>query len=402
MKHNTQILFDAIEAEDVDQVLSLLQQGAQVNETNEEAAQPLHIACTTLSTTIVDILLDAGADIFARDNWGMTPLAFAAWLGREEIVRLLLERGAGEDKQDLQRAIRSATRDNGHNVIPILMEYGAHFGLVEAIYMRDDKKVHRYFTEGVDVNHVEYGDTLLIHATKSSLGDIGRETYLPLLLSLGADVNAQSEKDGYTALMVAAERGYPNCVQLLLEHGADPTIQGKTGETALNLAIANQANNGGVIALLQSKLSVYKEHGVRFSLVEAIYMRDDETVHRYLADGIDVNHVEDGDTLLIYATMSSLDGLGHETYLPLLLNLGADVNAQSKHGGYTALMIASCNNYPYCVQLLLEHEADPNIQDMEGETALNYAITNQPNDDGRVIALLQSALSNYKESEYTA
>ena len=43
---------------------------------------------------IARLLLDAGASVHARNNYGMTPLHDASILGRIEIVRLLLEAGA--------------------------------------------------------------------------------------------------------------------------------------------------------------------------------------------------------------------------------------------------------------------------------------------------------------------
>ncbi len=43
---------------------------------------------------VVRLLLDAGADVNAKDEWNETALMFAAMSGHEDIVQLLTEAGA--------------------------------------------------------------------------------------------------------------------------------------------------------------------------------------------------------------------------------------------------------------------------------------------------------------------
>ncbi len=54
-----------------------------------------------------------------------------------------------------------------------------------------------------------------------------QQTYetVKMLLDLGADVNAQDTLDGRTALMGAAHKGRNDIVQLLVDHGADPSLR---------------------------------------------------------------------------------------------------------------------------------------------------------------------------------
>ena len=45
-------------------------------------------------------LLESGADVEARDNFGRTPLSSAAAKGREPVVRQLLDKGADVEAWD--------------------------------------------------------------------------------------------------------------------------------------------------------------------------------------------------------------------------------------------------------------------------------------------------------------
>ncbi len=73
----------------------LIRHGADVNQvTGIGGMTPLHMAARRGSTEVAEALLDAGADIEARDKGGETPLRRAVNCGKEGMVRLLLSRGA--------------------------------------------------------------------------------------------------------------------------------------------------------------------------------------------------------------------------------------------------------------------------------------------------------------------
>ena len=89
-------ILDAAEAGDVPRIQSLLDEGANVDSVSD-----------------------------GRFPW--TPLMKAAWRGRTEAVRLLLERGADPDHEDLDciRAITVAASASHWDVVRLLVEHGA-------------------------------------------------------------------------------------------------------------------------------------------------------------------------------------------------------------------------------------------------------------------------------------
>lgn len=65
------------------------------------------------------------------------------------------------------------------------------------------------------------------------IGNLELATYL---LDKGANVNFNHRKDGYTALMFASISSRISIVRLLLERGADPTIENSVNRTAAQMA----------------------------------------------------------------------------------------------------------------------------------------------------------------------
>ncbi len=67
----------------------LIEEGANVNDKNEDGDTPLHLVPTrTYGEEFVKLLLDAGADVNAKNKYGDTPLGDARYSG-EEIRKLL-------------------------------------------------------------------------------------------------------------------------------------------------------------------------------------------------------------------------------------------------------------------------------------------------------------------------
>jgi ankyrin repeat protein len=78
----------------------VLQKGANVNYRSGKGRTPLHIACFHGHTDTVKLLLHHGANIDACNSDGGTPLHMGVYNGHEDVIFELLNRGAKVDIQE--------------------------------------------------------------------------------------------------------------------------------------------------------------------------------------------------------------------------------------------------------------------------------------------------------------
>lgn len=194
----------------------LLQHGAQINARNVGGATPLYIAAESDRTAVVHQLLVKGADPnLARSN-GLTPLTAAAYNGNAAIVTDLLAHHADPNTPD--------------NTEKTAILYAAAKGFTPVVQL--------LLKAGVDAK-AAYGNhlTALMWAAgyADGAGIDDAQSVAKLLLDHGALLDAADNR-GRTALMIAAETGHVEMVDLLLRRGADRNLRDKSGKSAVDLA----------------------------------------------------------------------------------------------------------------------------------------------------------------------
>ncbi len=180
--------------------------------------------------SIVQLLLRAGAEVNAADEYGVTPLQAAAGSGNTDLAKLLLDAGARANAGG--RQTRSALFEaalHGHaRIVQALLDAGAD---VDAATVGSRMRAFPLSTFGlVDAD----GVTPLIVAAENGHLDVVR-----LLADAGADVN-RADAIGFTALMGAARAGHAGMVRFLLERGARPGAADASGKTARAHAVEFQ------------------------------------------------------------------------------------------------------------------------------------------------------------------
>ncbi len=87
-------IIEAIKKNDAKQVMHMLEEWPElVDKTNRLGATLLHFAVLESNKEIVELLLEYGARVNARDNRNWTPMKYAVLAGRDDIYRLLRLKG---------------------------------------------------------------------------------------------------------------------------------------------------------------------------------------------------------------------------------------------------------------------------------------------------------------------
>ena len=186
-------------------------------------------------------------------------------------------------------------------------------------------------------------------------------------------VNAQNSSSGKTALHGA--HVHPQAVKLLLEHGADPNIRDHGRCTPLYWA-ARSGNTESAAVLWKYGASVHDVDGnsTTVLMVAAMYSTDygTEVLRYFLEDGncTDILNAQDldGGTAVHYA-------YDEPQALELLLQHGADPSIEDDEGLAPLHVCASFDSRQAAV-LLLEHGADLNLKDHQKKNAMHHAVVN--------------------------
>jgi ankyrin repeat protein len=88
----------------------------------------------------------------------------------------------------------------------------------------------------------------------------GHEGVVALLLNSGADQEAKMISDGYTALIIAAQKGHLNTIKVLLANKADVRATSTAGWAALHVAARN-GHEAVVRSLLTKKPDIHARAG---------------------------------------------------------------------------------------------------------------------------------------------
>lgn len=103
--------------------------------------------------------------------------------------------------------------------------------IFEAVAQNDLVSLNLLLDQGTNVDTVDKdGNTALILAAEA-----GNPRILSVLMTHGADVNLQNFK-GETALMIAAQNGQEYYVKKLINHGAHTCVKNLDGQSAADLA----------------------------------------------------------------------------------------------------------------------------------------------------------------------
>ena len=404
-------LLKAVTTEDVDQVIRLVREGEDVNQSDarggweRESVSPLTVACITGSHEILSTLVDLGADVGpqrerVRIHWDQdqvpSPLSVASAWNNYNAVKLLMRKGAdvnGIDK-DGNMALDYAAANGNVEIVKLLLDSGAD---TDKIVSTDNSALHLTFVPAVssELYFPPFEARYDAISGSATLRTKRRQTS-KYLIERGFQVDKKNSW-GQTPLFLALSSADTETVLLLTEKKSrgkgsalgmrsdeeeqeaskrrkEAKERGREGKREMkgsplgmrrDEAEASERRRGKKETLRRARKE-YKE-GKR-----AMSLSTDTNVqvlrHRVDMKLLDVNMTDDRERTPLHEASEA----GDTEAVGLLLRLCADINAVDKDGR-TALHLAISRSHPEVALNLIHGGANANIKDDTGRNSLHYA-----------------------------
>jgi ankyrin repeat protein len=305
---------------EVEAEIEELSKKGSLNVRDSKGKTPLIHAVQFMNLKVISALIDAGADVDeagAEPNFrGKTPLMYAgkALLLNEELINVLVNAGANVNARD----------ENGGTPL-----------IYAAINSHTSKAVAALIKSGANVNDAtNYGSTALMYAAQYNL----YVDTIEILLEKGAEIEARTS-NGDTALMYAAKNRWNNnksvrgaegvdIVNALIKAGADVKARNVTGDTVLF-----GASNGEVVnALIKAGADIEARNGLGWT---PLFFSTLESIPALVKAGVDINAVDSVEGITALAKAASYDISKDRIFK--LIELGANLEI----GSVTPLMFAA-------------------------------------------------------------
>jgi ankyrin repeat protein/serine/threonine protein kinase len=218
------VLHSAVSREDEALARLFIQDGVSVHAKTKYRRTALHDAAKNGSLAIVQMLIDAGAKVDVSDWLRETPSMMASTNGHDEVLQLLLEQSS--KAEGLGEALRVACRNGRVSIVEMMLEKGADIEgetkaggtpIMNAAFKGHESVVRFLIEKGANVNPTPVqGRTPLHWAVEEDHEPVAR-----LLVENGADVEAKRGDDGLKALQLAVKASNYDMELLLIQNGAD-------------------------------------------------------------------------------------------------------------------------------------------------------------------------------------
>ncbi|MFH1438212.1 MAG: ankyrin repeat domain-containing protein [Pseudomonadota bacterium] len=241
--------------------------GMDARWTDDAGGSPLILAVKKGNPAIVRLLVAAGADAAAKQGSGKTLLEAALQNGKGEIALLLIEKGAAVNPDEACIVDNEGLLSSSCGMTPLalaassgdsasvkaLVEKGANVNIRDsesgrtalelAIHNKHYAAAKVMIEKGFDINSLETAALLSLVAEE-------KIELLQMILAAGYSPDVRYHLDGRTMLIEACVLEKAQVVKLLLDHGADKTLEDDQDLTAMKAA--KKAGNKQIIELISA------------------------------------------------------------------------------------------------------------------------------------------------------
>jgi len=385
---------DAAMRKDIAGVRTLLQQKADVNAPQRDGATALHWASRWDDLQMADLLIRSGAKVSAANRFGVTPLSLACTNGSASMIEKLLEAGADPNKalSELEETpLMVASRTGNVEAVKTLLRHKAavnarensrgHTALMWAAAEGHTEVVKELAANGADVNARSNAE---IAAPRRGGGAQAQQQPAPAVAPpcpakgtprpepvfglAGGATRTQATGGGcINALILAARQNHLETVRTLLASGADVDLAMADGTTALVAAIIN-AHYKLARLLLETGADANLADGKgRAALYAAVDQRN------YMVTDIPQPKPDDSDTLGLIKLILDHGGNVNARLAAKLPYRGAGDPTWQSEVGATPFLRAAYSNDIEVMRMLLTYGADPNITASDKTTPLMAA-----------------------------
>ncbi|XP_040420108.1 ankyrin-3 isoform X6 [Cygnus olor] len=387
----------------VEVVSELIQRGASVDAATKKGNTALHIASLAGQAEVVKVLVTNRANVNAQSQNGFTPLYMAAQENHLEVVKFLLDNGASQSlaTEDGFTPLAVALQQGHDQVVSLLLENDTKGKVrLPALHIaarKDDTKAAALLLQNDHNADVESKSGFTPLHIAAHYGNINVAT---LLLNRGAAVDFTARND-ITPLHVASKRGNANMVKLLLDRGAKIDAKTRDGLTPLHCGarsgheqVVEMLLDRGAPILSKTKNGLSPLHmatqGDHLNCVQLLIQHNvpvDDVTNDYLTAlhvAAHCGHYKVAKVLLDKKANPNAKALNGFTPLhiackknrikvmELLLKHGASIQAVTE-SGLTPIHVAAFMGHVNIVSQLMHHGASPNTTNVRGETALHMA-----------------------------
>ena len=323
----------------------LLDSGGNVNAADKKGQTPLMVAAEKGFPKVSNVLMNHNdANINLKQLDGKTALHLAAWNDRRQVGEMLLQRGGKLDDTDMK------------GWIPLM--YAAKMGHTSMLHILiDDHNIDLKNKNGYTALHI------------AALND--RPAVVEKLLAFRSQVNA-TDYEGKTPLMMAVDRGFSKVFQVLIKnHHIDINLKQPDGKTALHLAACHDQTQ--VSKMLQRRGGKLNDADIKgwIPLMYAAKMGHTNVLPTLINDNNIHSKDKFGYTALHIAALNDRSAV-----VKMLLTVGSQVNAIDNNG-LTPLMIAAGKGFSKVLEEFINHhDADINSKHSDGKTLSNSTAWN--------------------------